>query len=96
MVSRDIVYYEVSIGSSAPISRIVYGQLRAGFEKGAQHIAPRLVDALVDVYARLFTVEELQALITFEQQPAQRAAEAALRRRIGSHAGLRRRGGREV
>ncbi len=63
--------------SSSPISRIVYGQLKASLERGAQHIAPKLVDALVAVYARLLTVDELRAMIAFEEQPAQRAAEAA-------------------
>jgi len=63
--------------SSSPIARIVYGQLKASFERGAQHLAPELVDALVAVYARLLTAEELRALIAFEEQPSHRAAEAA-------------------
>jgi hypothetical protein len=61
--------------SSSPISRIVYGQLQASFRYGADRIAPKLVDALVMVYARLLTVDELQVMITYEEEPAQRAAE---------------------
>jgi hypothetical protein len=66
--------------SSSPISRIVYGRLKASFERGAQHIAPKLADALVAVYARLLTVDELRVLIAFEEQPSQRAAEATAAR----------------
>lgn len=60
--------------SSSPIARIVYGQLKASFQRGAREIAPELTEALVAVYAQRLTREELQALIAFEQQPSQRAA----------------------
>jgi len=63
--------------SSAPTSRIVYGQLKASFQKGARQVAPELADAIVAVYAQRLTTEELRAMIAFEQQPAQRAAGAA-------------------
>jgi hypothetical protein len=63
--------------SSAPVSRIIYGQLKASFERGARQIAPELADALVAVYAERLTAEELRAMIAFEEQPGQRAAEAA-------------------
>jgi hypothetical protein len=51
--------------------------LRASFERGARRIAPKLVEALVVVYARLLTVDELRALIASEEQPSRRAAVAA-------------------
>jgi hypothetical protein len=70
--------------SSSPISRIVYGQLKASFERGAKRIAPKLADALVAAYARLLTVEELRTLIAFEEQPSRHAAEAAFAR-VSAH-----------
>ena len=62
--------------SSSPLGRIVYGQLKASFEKGAQRIAPELADALVAAHARILTADELRAMIAFEAEPAQQADEA--------------------
>jgi hypothetical protein len=63
--------------ASSPIASIVYGQLKSSFEQSTRHATPALSESLVAVYARMLSVEELRALIAFEEQPSQRAAEAA-------------------